>query len=436
MHLRYAIVLTALFLSGCKLTYTITMRPEGEGFARSIQCLELRTQKGPDGKDKLVKDPKFPASQTPKLDKLYGAKAEGDPPTYRGVFQKKTPQDVGGAGSWVRWHGSLGTMTVYVERFGGDIDLHQDMAKSNQAIDHGVRTLTEWFKSELGDDPRWPTLEKFLTGPFRKDLKDIAVLLWLSRSMDQMEEEMGVRVVHQLIERGYTTAEKWPMDMAALQNDRGMALVQRLVAQRMGVAGGGPLPEGLKFLSSQDAAEASMQKWYKGTEAYKKKHAEWRKNKADNPDLAEPQQPDIDLTPLMGRGFFAKPHHVVLNLQTPEKPYATNGQWNATTQTTTWQRRYDGEHRLPTLVYATWSVPNEPAQKKMFGRVILDSKPLGNYLMQLQGMSPPDRQRFEAFLAGLAPNDDLPQLIGDFKNAEGKKPPVVQTVLDALKNAR
>ena len=436
MPMRLMVLVLLGLVGGCKLTYTISMRPKDDGFVRSIQRLDLREQKGPDGKKKMVKDYKFPAGESENLEKIYGVAAVGDPPTFRGTFANKTPQDVGGAGSWVRWHSTLGTATTYVERFGGDIELHKDFKEANQAVDHAVDLLIDWFGRELADEPRWPKLKKFLDENLRTDAKDLVVLLWLSRSMDNAEEEMTVRIGQQLIERGYTTAKRLPADVAAVQDDRGLGVLLRLVARRMGVENDRPIPESLAFLKTRESLETSFERWYADSAHRRKQLAEWEEKKKNNPGLKKPTEPDFDLDPLIGRGFLGKPRHVSVTVQSPEKPYATNGQWDDRARRTRWDRRYDGKNRLPTLIYASWSVPNERAQKKIFGRVALEAQALGRYILALQGMSPPDRQRFEAYLEGLKPDDRLERLIGEYKNPDGKKPPVVDLLLSALKKGR
>ncbi|MDX1566013.1 MAG: hypothetical protein R3236_11430 [Phycisphaeraceae bacterium] len=434
MPMRWIGLVLFGLLAGCKLTYTVTMRPKDDGFVRTLQRTELKSKKGPDGKDRLVTEHGFPAAEAERLEEVYGAEASGDRPTFKGFFKDQTPADIGGAGTWKRLGGSFGTATYYIERVGGDLQLFEDLQQAGRVTDRAVDLLVGWFGSQLEDEPKWPALKKFLSGPLRRDAKDVAVLLWLSRSSEKASEQMVAHMAQLLIERGYTTADRIPADLAKIRNERTFELIQRLVARRMGVADGEPVPESLSFLSSSEAAEASFKKWYRSTDAYRRRHAEWLERKKTDPDLEEPTVDlQIDLKPLLGRGIFAKPHHIKLTLQTPEKPYATNGTWDAAASAVTWDRRYDGKRRLPTLVYATWAVPNERMQKKVFGSVVLENQALGEYLLGLHGMDPQLRQRFEAYLEGLQPDDRLRRLIGEYRNPDGKKPPVVDLLLEALK---
>ena len=96
-------------------------------------------------------------------------------------------------------------------------------------------------------------------------IEDLGLYEFTGRATEEYQKEPNgeflVRAGLYLCERGYFSSKDIPMlARAAVADDRGPLLqhVQRLLARKMGVADGQPLPVSLAFLGDQEKLKASL----------------------------------------------------------------------------------------------------------------------------------------------------------------------------------
>jgi hypothetical protein len=107
--------------------------------------------------------------------------------------------------------------------------------------------------------------------------------------------------------------------------------------------------------------------------------------------------------------FLSDESRVRASLETPRKPFWTNGQWTAEQRRVEWSTliaelpkpNRDASvpsFEWPTLCFAAWDEPNEEQQKKQFGNVGLTGHALLDYCTWYAGLSALEKREWEAFL--------------------------------------
>lgn len=382
-----AIALSVLALGGCSaVTWNVTMTPSEHGFKRSTVVINA------------------PKKQPP----------------VESVVTDKTPQDVGGAGRCQRWSDSLGSASVYLERFRGDDDAAAQLAAIGRIADQLDSLAAGWFEHELGKEPGWPKLKTFIDGDLRSDLHNIGVYLWLGRSADASAQQTLSRVALYLIERGYFEPAQLPRLSAALRNSaidhravaELMQHLQRLVARHMGVGDDEPIPASLDFLATPDKFVASFTSWYHTTPQYQQELAKWRaKHPNDDEDemylaLRDPKS-DATLGDAMGLAIFAEEHDVKLTIESTTKPLHTNGAFDADQSTLIWTHQMNQKLTAPAVFYAVWATPNAATQQQHLGRVALRGDALMNYQLWRASLDADLQKQWDDFIASLTPGDDM-----------------------------
>src|SRR5581483_6020967 len=92
--------------------------------------------------------------------------------TFRSRFGPEMPDDVGGSGSYRQTASSMGIASVYVEHFRGSDDVEAHIDDRRQAADALTNLLIGWFQRELGRDPNFARIRRFLDRDFRHDLRN------------------------------------------------------------------------------------------------------------------------------------------------------------------------------------------------------------------------------------------------------------------------
>ena len=92
-----------------------------------------------------------PSEQWKRLASIYDAKLpkEFDEDfEFSKSFENQMPQDVGGHGSFRRWDTTLGSTSIYMERFRGTDDLLAHIDKQSEFVDELVDLAIDWFSHE------------------------------------------------------------------------------------------------------------------------------------------------------------------------------------------------------------------------------------------------------------------------------------------------
>jgi hypothetical protein len=428
-------VTASLFLlaAGCEHDcYEIEVRPDGAEFQRQLTAWHLG------GKDDKEVQP-LAADKIAQLAKLYAEQKTADggkKQVFVGRFADGTPQDVGGAGHYLHLVSPAGSSSCYAERFRGNDDLEGQLAARRKAADQLTDLLIGWLEVELGKEPNFPQLKKFLDQDLRRDLKNLGLYEWTNnvKAAGSLETngEGYVRAAMYLCERGYFTPADIPRLARALDDDEYEALLafmRGLLARKLGVDAATPA---LGFMENPDKWLASFRAYVGKTELYKQHLAEWEAKREQNPalDNKRPQPEDfagsllidvfaaMDSPQLLGfDGDWLK-----MTLFCPAKPYATNGQWDDKSGSASWSGDLSAGHALPMFCFAAWSEPNKEYQEKHFGKVMLADDALAEYVAWHCGLTPDEAREWEQFITGLKPGPEWEKAVRAFRFSTDPKP--------------
>jgi len=429
---RLCVVFTmAVALLGCEHDhFVVEVTPDGEAFQRKLTCWhvygEADKEIRPLRPDKLARIWKF----YEKTETVEGGKKH----LFTGRFNGQTPADIGGAGSYTHFASPLGSTSSYVERFRGSDDLEAELGKRRAAADQLTDLAVGWLELELGQQPGFEQLKKFLDQDLRQDLKNLALYGWAGAGMERRGSNLGteflLRAAHYLCERGYASPKDVPgLARTAFTQDPAPLLrhVQGLVARKMGIVAKEPLPESLAFLSDPRRLRASWNKFVVTTDLFQERLKKWAEEKKIDPNATQPTPEDL-LFDLVGElGFlrirlFEQDDTLELKLHCGQKPYATNGQWDEQTSSLGWSETMRPDAPLPIFCFALWSQPERAFQEARFGKVLLGGEELAQYVLWYRGLDSRETGEWDRFMAGCKPGVDLKAALEAFRFSGDRKP--------------
>jgi hypothetical protein len=446
-----AIPLFVIGAAGCdERIYEIDLKPHGDTIERHL------TLKRADLPNHMPKS--LTADDRPEVERIaraYHATTPSLPrrdPAFSGVFGSVLPQDVGGDGHYVRYESPLGRVWIYVERFRGNDNIYSSLETRRKAVDQVVDLIVGWLESELHGLPEWPKLRTFLDEQFRVDLQNLSLLVWSTNVRSIFEStdslaEVAVRAAQYLVERNYFSYEELPAlrreTEDAMQRGNATSLSARILRLIVARAGGSETrwKQSLGFLSDSTKAQASWHRYFWQSPYVKKRLAdiglEHRQVLGSKPAAGTMTQPGstsnaAEPKPLVSAAweeekertlfeeliqhafpfnshFLSDESRVRASLETPRKPFWTNGQWTAEQRRVEWSTliaelpkpNRDASvpsFEWPTLCFAAWDEPNEEQQKKQFGNVGLTGHALLDYCTWYAGLSALEKREWEAFL--------------------------------------
>jgi hypothetical protein len=446
-----AIAILVLAAAGCEeKVYQIEQWPREDKLWRR---LTVSRQQGKGAPQDLNN---FDKAEIARIAQLYGVgapKMAGSRATFVGAFASALPHDVGGDGHYVHWESPLGSVSIYVERFRGSDDLVATLETRRKTVDQLVDLVIGWFEAELRDVPDWPALRRFLDVAFRHDLYNLSLYGWLTGTLPESESknpEFAFRVIQYLVEKRYASYEEAPalvreIDGMFRRNESGpfFTRLRRLLLARAAAPADGPLARGLDFLKNPTTAWASWRHYLEKTPFYERELAEFRRRKEEDehqkaktggPALAnaaeQKREPPIAIDKEefarevsfkflnafidfgMGGSSLAK-----VSLETPRKPFWTNGKYNANEHRVEWSQRIPEASRSanwpssewPGFCCAAWDDPNEQAQNHLLGKVGITRESLFQYNLWYQSLSNHEKHEWDVF---------LPTVRGDAKSGE------------------
>lgn len=408
MYLRVVGMLVGcLVLSGCsRELYTVTLEPRGNGLHRRIECwtdspaTSVPPQIGG-----------LPPARLEQIARAYGVPTPTTPEgrqAFEGVFETMPP-DIGGFGRYRVQTTTLGSRHSYAERFQGEAP--QEIAERyRRAADMVVGALAAWFRAEMKGDDRLEALDRFVRGPFRNDLANAGHLLmdwWLHDATTDRQSDALVRVALYLEGRGYD-----PALLQALHRHSSSAveLLRRRAAREMGVPDDAPIPESLGFLGL-DRVEASWTAFLEG----------WADRPRAGPEEGSASEAFKDA---IFRALIATPtgtqpiQRLRVSLACPVKPTSTNGTWSVEDRRVEWEWASFSRLGNPLLRHAEWCVPDEAAQQRHFGRVVLAGEELGEYVAWRTSLTDDQGRRWDALLATLEAKVDAVAALSAFGTPE------------------
>jgi hypothetical protein len=425
------VLLAVIVLLGCEHDhFVVEVTPEGEAFERTLTCWHVYGEG-----DKEVRP--LEPEKLARIGKLY-EKTEtiegGKKHVFTGRFTGQTPADVGGAGSYTHFTSPLGSTSCYAERFRGSDDLETELGKRRAAADQLTDLVVGWMASELGQQPGFAPLKKFLDQDLRQDLKNLALYGWagdaLAKRGADFETEFFLRAAQYLCERGYATPQDAPgLVRAGFAEDPAPLLkhLQRLVARKMGLPTDQPPPEALAFLSDAERLRASWNRFVLTSEVFQERLKKWAEERKIDPSATQPTPDDL-LFDLVGElGFlririFEQDDTLELKLHCEQKPYATNGHWGEQAGAVSWSKTLRPDAALPAFYFALWSSPDRTFQEAHFGKLLLSGEKLAEYVLWYRGLDSREAGEWDRLIAGCRPGADLKPALEAFRFSSDRKP--------------
>jgi len=263
------------------------------------------------------------------------------------------------------------------------------------------------------------------------------------------QEETAIRVMQYLAERGYLETGDIPSVIASVSGGEGIerllsSFAGRALERKAGVANTALIGKVTALWTAEaNATVASLRTYLADTSEYKTRLAAWKAdpNHAD-PNSQPPDSLDV-LTDCAGDwiGIELSPESDELHVRfrSLEEPVFTNGTWDANAKAVSWDRaiRQAGAppRRMPTVCYAAWASPNEAAQRKHFGGVILREGDLFRYCGWYQTLDDAHRNDWDAMVAGLAPGPKLWTTLGEFRAKDAAFAPGCGILENAIKRS-
>jgi hypothetical protein len=409
------------------------MVPSGQELRRTLTCSRLQ----PEGERTQIVE--FDTYEATRISAQYARRLSASDPKahkFQDVFLGSTPVDVGGAGRYIHLTTLMGSASAYTERFRGEDDQAGQLERVLRAADGYLAYAKGWLSAELRQHPGHAKLLAFCDGPLRRDMHNLVMYAGLADKIHPYDEnayeEMGVRMLQYLSERGHFSMEEIPAIAYAFYradvDDRAhqlMALIQRRIARVLGVPDSKPVPEALAFLNDSERAWKSFLAYLETTAAYQKLLGEWEQRRVTQPKKPRPAPDDLLDAHLKDLIFFELGPHDQLNvsLQVPVQPFATNGSWNTGEKKVEWlNRAMKKRSGLPAFLYAYWSLPADNFQKKHFGKVVLSGRDLGDYVLWRSGLPAAKGIAWDDFLRSLKPGASLSERLASFRFPDEKKP--------------
>ena len=431
---RYLIatIVIAAAVMGCDETiYKIELAPKGNELSRMLTV--WRQGSGGEKGEKVVKP--MDNAELAAVAKAYSKDTpEGGMKKHKftGTFAGVMPDDVGGAGRFVRYESKMGIVSSYIERFRGNDRPGEAIEASLKAVDEVTDLLIGYLETELGKEKEFPKLRKFMDTELRKDLKNLSAysylatgtsrLNWLKLKKgdsDTLAQEVLARVVAYVIERKYIDPSDVPLlrrvatEKAQLKKLLDKSL--KRIAARTGITDAKFIARLASLLTDEKKLEASLEAYLQTTPQYKKIIKE---RKPANGDAADEGTSAVKLVFVAQlkkivhlRLDFGGTPRLEIQLALPAGPAVTNGKWDAKERTVTWKGSLtprDGDTTfLPEICYAIWSVPDEKFQKARFGKIILTNEQLLDYCTWRQGLTADEAKLWDAVVAKHKGGKDL-----------------------------
>lgn len=428
MRCRFALPAALVLLAtGCGHDcFVLELTPDGDGFHRQLTAWQV-----PGSEDDIIA---LSEDERERLTKIYGsaeAIENGTKHVFAARFTGSTPADIGGYGSWQKHTSPLGSWTTYDERFRGSADLDAELEKRRAAADRLVDLSIGWLRAEIGGEADFKRIEELLDKQLRADLRNLAVYAWtcdaFAQGSEQRQMEFAFRFWQYLREQGYVRSEELPGLARALADADDdpqplLSVLERILARKLGVADDQPVPVELASLADPERLQKSLEDYLRKTDEYKQLLERWKAEHADRPNAKEPEPGEVAgnlLVELLGLGW-GQTDKLEIRLNIAVEPFHTNGQWDAEAQVLSWDLRLQPNSALPAFAYATWSEPDAAFQKTHFGRVLLDAKALGEYVLWYQGLDAAEADAWDGFIEQCRPGTELPDRIDAFRLPSGE----------------
>ena len=463
-YLLALLVLLATILCSCEEDeYLIEMRPSGQGLERKLTVGRYDQSKG----KKVYSH--FPPKTLAAIAELYPTQLKTSNPKihgFMGTFVERTPNDVGGAGTYKRLQTAIGSAFIYVERFRGNDQPSEVLAEMSRSAERLTKLLTGWLKSEFGQHKEFPKIRRFIDEDLRKDIKNLSIYLWLGSNesrhfwqegpgkndRENVQKEIAARAFQYLFERNYLVAQDLAVFMK-IEEEQPTELLEPLIrkflAGKLKLVDQKLIDELTTLLTDSEQLEKSLSDYLASTDEYKKRLTDYKKElrefeksqKHPQPDtitnmdesLSSPEPPEPHallqeiIRGLLNVEFRPMSDKLRVELCIGHEPVATNGKWKEKDKRIIWSTnltaRYAQSSQLPELCYAVWCRPDEESQKNHFGKTILEGEQLLRYCLWYESLSKTEAAQWDTLLETLQPGEDLLNRLAAFRFTHGRATP-------------
>ncbi len=425
-----ALLVIAAAVAGCdEVVYQIRMKPEGDKLIRTLTLWRHGTAQNGKKTLKAIDDEELVA-----IAKAYSQnKPEGGArrQQFTGTFAGAMPNDVGGAGRYNRFESEMGVASSYLERFRGNDRPGEVIEASLKAVDEFTDILIGFLESQMGKEPGFGALRKFLDTELRKELKNISVYTYMLSNpsklnlMDAKKEDQGIqqaevlaRAAAYLIERDYVKPDQLPLLRRHMTSGpdpkAGLLLILKSIEAKAKLPNKKLIVKLAALLTDEQKTQAAFQAYLKTTPQYKKAIKELKTTDGDGPNR-QPSPETLVVQPLLETAIHFNiefgSRTLDLQLAVSAKPDATNGNWNQKDGTVIWKGSLTDRNKkttvLPEVCYALWSEPNNKFQNAKFGKEILSGQKLMDYCLWRKGLNDEEAKLWDAVLAKHKPSEDL-----------------------------
>jgi hypothetical protein len=455
-----ALVLILAFCSCDHNVYQIRMKTNGEVLERTVtvyrvgdnnvqlepatsQTNETPTPPASGEASASTSSGQFPKDRFDAIQKIYGKPMPTTTPgeyIFVGKFTGRTPQDIGGSGHYFQYDSDMGAAKVYTERFRGSDDLAAIVERQSKSADAITDMLIGWAKAQMKDEPRLEKLVAFLNGQFRHDLKSLALYTFVASTNRPVTTqatsqatpaytEILARGLQYLADRDYFQPGDVPRILRSAEqpNDERdkvmLTMIQRLVADKLGVPANEPTPKSLSFFATTQSATKSLEDYLGATPQYKQILKEWETTTRSTTAPATTQPTPWAVLDANGAGLVqlnmasSSDDVVRISLATTTQPYLTNGEYDPSAGEVNWAFTLKPEEKdaYAPFCYAYWGQPHEAFQKAHFGAVVLTGESLWKYCMWYKSLTPQELARWQEFAGALKPGRDLPARLRQFR---------------------
>lgn len=411
-------------LTGCSggNSYEVELTPSPQGLRRD---LSLSSSPPP-------KDGEPPPFDDPEVRRLTAAFENGEP-TWRddafqfsGTFPEAMPNDVGGRGWFYRWDSTLGTFTLYVERFRGNDDYVETLERRQEEVQRLAAHIQGWLTEELRGAKGFDQLELFLSVDLPRDVKNLATYGWAIGIASRYSEDAGsdglVRISQFLAERQYFAFSDLPRlnriirEESPHAKDDALKLLREFLCRKLDAAD--PPPE-MDFLKSPEQAKESLETYLSKSGEFAQRLADWEEARKTNPDAQKPT-PEVLLRDwslgvlILILGLDIGRDNLQMAYNSDTEPFFTNGKWDARKSRVEWKSTgisdRGGRMQVPTVCYVFTARPAAAEQTARFGKLVLDDRQLAEYCLWRNALTADEGAQWDKMLKSLSPADALMRL--------------------------
>ncbi len=386
-----AVAALAALTCGCEYPdrYTIVMTARGDSLERSI-----RVQRIQDRADSLqgYLRPHLESGIEDMLTSAYHVRADTAMNVAYVASERfaDVPNDIGTRGRYRHLSTPLGDYFSYAERIRGMDDPGAWVARRFASADTLAAAVGGWLRFELVTQPEWPRISAELEPELRSMAGEFVAVMLAASGRDSLQSGwlLALAPEYPLFALMAVPGLSGVSDEISLAPH--LAHARDELARRLGLLTAGDGARVLGFLADVSTSQASFERWTQSSP----------QARAFNGDRV--------LTAMLTDPHAGAGNPIVeIELRVPQKPFATNGEWNEGAKCIRWRAwcawLENRDIGLPVACAADWCVPDSVAQHRLFGDVVLDDERLFIYADWFTTLAPARQAEWNRMLLALRP---------------------------------